>query len=63
MNTRPRKARHLLLVILIAVIAILLLMPTKVQSVNGSQPKAASMKNSAAAAAGCTETLETKKGI
>jgi len=62
MNTRPRKARHLLLVILIAVIAILLL-PTKVQSVNGSQPKAASMKNSAAAAAGCTETLETKKGI
>ncbi|QLG92377.1 SMP-30/gluconolactonase/LRE family protein [Pseudomonas yamanorum] len=45
MNTRPRKVRHLLLVILIAVIAFLLLMPTKVQPVNWSPPKAPSMKD------------------
>ncbi|MBT2375225.1 hypothetical protein [Pseudomonas fluorescens] len=36
MNTRPRKARHLLLIILIAVIAFLLLMPTKVHASNYS---------------------------
>lgn len=48
MNTRPRKARHLLLVILITVIAFLLLMPTKVQSVNWSPPKAQSMEHGAA---------------
>lgn len=45
MSTRSRKVRHLLLLILIVVVAFLLLMPTKVQPVNWSPPKAPSMKD------------------
>lgn len=45
MSTRPKKLRHLLFVLLLAVVAFLLLMPTKVQPVNWSPPKAPSMKD------------------
>ncbi|PIB62334.1 SMP-30/gluconolactonase/LRE family protein [Pseudomonas sp. 2995-3] len=47
MSTRPKKLRHLLFVLLLAVIAFLLLMPTKVQPVNWSPPKAPSLKDGA----------------
>ncbi|RQO47526.1 SMP-30/gluconolactonase/LRE family protein [Pseudomonas sp. KBW05] len=43
MRTRSRKLRHLLFVLLLAVVAFLLLMPTKVQPVNWAPPKAPSM--------------------
>lgn len=39
MSTRPKKLRHLLFVLLLAVIAFLLLMPTPVQPVNWSPPR------------------------
>ena len=45
MSTRPKKLRHLLFVLLLAVVAFLLLMPTKVQPVNWTPPKAPSMKS------------------
>jgi len=47
MSTRRKKMRHLLFVLLLAVIAFLLLMPTKVQPVNWAPPKAPSMKEGA----------------
>ncbi|MDP1069148.1 hypothetical protein, partial [Klebsiella pneumoniae] len=45
MSTRPKKLRHLLFVLFLALIAFLLLMPTKVQPVNWAPPKAPSMKD------------------
>ncbi|MBI6909563.1 SMP-30/gluconolactonase/LRE family protein [Pseudomonas palleroniana] len=45
MSTRPKKLRHLLFVLVLAVIAFLLLMPTKVQPVNWTPPKAPSLKD------------------
>lgn len=45
MSPSPKKLRHLLLVLLLAVIAFLLLMPTKVQPVNWTPPKAPSLKD------------------
>ncbi|ANF87034.1 gluconolactonase [Pseudomonas antarctica] len=44
MSHRPKNLRHLLFVLALAVIAFLLLMPTKVQPVNWSAPKAPSMR-------------------
>ena len=45
MSARPRKVHHVALLILIAIVAFLLLMPTRVQPVNWSPPKAPSMKD------------------
>lgn len=45
MSTRPKKLRHLLFVLFLAVMAFLLLMPTNVQPVNWAPPKAPSMKD------------------
>ncbi|TFF13612.1 SMP-30/gluconolactonase/LRE family protein [Pseudomonas sp. BCA14] len=45
MSTRPKKLRHLLFVLCLAVIAFLLLMPTRVQPVNWTPPKAPSLKD------------------
>ncbi|WP_419793709.1 SMP-30/gluconolactonase/LRE family protein [Pseudomonas palleroniana] len=45
MSTRSKKLRHLLFVLVLAVIAFLLLMPTKVQPVNWTPPKAPSLKD------------------
>ncbi|XVO85515.1 SMP-30/gluconolactonase/LRE family protein [Pseudomonas palleroniana] len=45
MSTRPKKLRHLLFVLVLAVIAFLLLMPTKVQPVNWTPPKAPSLRD------------------
>ena len=45
MSTRPKKLRHLLFVLFLALVAFLLLMPTKVQPVNWAPPKAPSMKD------------------
>jgi hypothetical protein len=45
MSARPRKVHHVVLLLLIAIVAFLLLMPTRVQPVNWSPPKAPSMKD------------------
>lgn len=45
MSHRRKNLRHLLFVLLLALIAFLLLMPTKVQPVNWSPPKAPSLKD------------------
>ena len=45
MSTRPSNVGRLVLLILTAIVAFLLLMPTKVQPVNWSPPKAPSLKD------------------